>query len=401
MGSVFFDANGDKFPDLFIVSGSNEFDEGSKYYRPRLYLNDGKGQFTKYGSLPELYLTGSCAKVSDFDKDGDMDIFLGARTIPWKYGIAPDSYFLLNDGNGNFTNASNTIAPELKEFGFVKDAAWADIDTDGDDDLLVAAEWKSLSFFYNEGGKLKLQKNSGLDKITGWWNSIITADFDKDGDLDIVAGNLGLNSKLKADALNPVRMYVNDFDKNDSIEQILTVMVNGIEYPFNTRDEMTKQIPSLKKKYLSYQKFSQSKFSDFFPKDVIQKSIVYEVNDFKSVYIENKGDHVFEIKPLPKGVQFSTANAFLVEDFNKDGNLDILVGGNFFRSNIQMGRYDASYGQVLLGDGKNNFNCISASKSGFSVRGETRKILPIKLGSNMYYMAVRNNESVKFFTLNQ
>jgi hypothetical protein len=196
-------------------------------------------------------------------------------------------------------------------------------------------------------------------------------------------------------------MYVNDFDKNDSIEQILTHVLNGIEYPINTRDEMTKQIPSLKKKYLSYQKFSSAKFSEFFSKDIIQESKLFEANVFESVYIENKGNGKFEIEPLPKAAQMSTINAFLIDDFNKDGNLDILAGGNFFRSNIQMGRYDASYGQLLTGDGKGNFKSIPPSQSGFSVSGETRKIVPVKIGSRLSYMVVRNNDSVRFFTLNK
>lgn len=393
-----FDADGDQDLDLFVVSGGNEFFGKSKYMKSRLYLNDGNGQFNQYGKLPELFLTGSCVKVSDIDKDGDLDLFLGARAIPWKYGVPPDSFILLNDGNGNFTDASQQVAPDLKEFGFVKDATWADIDGDGDDDLIVAAEWKPISIFYNEKGKLKLQKSSDLDKIYGWWNAIAAADFDNDGDLDILAGNLGLNSKLKADSNNPVRLYVNDFDKNDSIEQILTHVVNGIEYPFYTRDEMTKQIPSLKKKYLSYQKFSETKFSDFFPREVIQKSRLYTANMFESVYIENKGRGSFEIRPLPTAVQFSTANTFLAGDFNNDGNMDVIVGGNFFRSNIQMGRYDASYGHVLLGDGKGNFKVMHGSESGFSVKGEIRGILPLKIGNGVHYMVVRNNDTVEFFT---
>jgi hypothetical protein len=401
VSAVLFDADNDKDLDLFVVSGGNEFYGKSKYMRPRLYDNDGKGNFRQSENISELHLTGSCAKVNDFDKDGDFDIFLGARAIPWKYGIPPDSYILLNDGKGNFSNASNEVAPDLNDFGFVKDATWADIDHDGDDDLIVVAEWKPISILYNNQGKLALQETKGLEKASGWWNTIAAADFDKDGDLDLVAGNLGLNSKLKAKVDGPVRMYVNDFDKNDSIEQILTHVVNGEEYPVNTRDEMTKQIPSLKKKYLSYQKFSEAKFSEFFPKNVIQESSVFEVNVFESVYIENKGDGSFEIKPLPNAAQLSTVNAFMVDDFNKDGNLDMIAGGNFYRSNIQMGRYDAGYGQVLLGDGKGNFKALPAVESGSSVPGETRKIWPVKIGDRVHYMIVRNNDSVKFLTLNK
>jgi enediyne biosynthesis protein E4 len=401
VNAVLFDADNDQDQDLFVVSGGNEFSGKSKYMKSRLYLNDGKGLFNQYGKLPELLLTGSCAKVSDLDKDGDMDIFLGARAIPWKYGIPPDSYILLNDGAGNFTDATAQAAPELKAFGFIKDATWSDMDNDGDADLVIAAEWKPITIFYNNQGKLKLQNSPQLEKITGWWNSIVTGDFDKDGDLDMLAGNLGLNSKLKTDSINPVRLYVNDFDKNDSTEQILTHVVNGIEYPFYTRDEMTKQIPSLKKKYLSYQKFSEAKFSDFFPKEVIEKSRRYVVNTFESVYFENKGKGNFEMKPLPVAVQLSTVNAFLPGDFNKDGNMDVLVGGNFFRSNIQMGRYDASFGQVLTGDGKGNFKAMPCTESGFIVKGETRKIAPLQIGGQVRYMVVRNNDTVEFFTLNE
>ncbi|MDH4057710.1 MAG: VCBS repeat-containing protein, partial [Cyclobacteriaceae bacterium] len=397
---VLFDADGDQDLDLFMVSGGNEFFGKSKYMKSRLYLNDGNGRFNQYGKLPDLFLTGSCVKISDFDKDGDLDIFLGARAIPWKYGIPPDSFILLNDGNGNFEDATQKVAPELKEFGFVNDATWADVDGDGDDDLIVAAEWRPISIFNNDQGVLKLQKSEGLEKNVGWWSAIVTADFDNDGDIDIVVGNLGLNSKLKADSRNPVKLYVNDFDKNDSTEQILTHVINGKEYPFYTRDEMTKQIPSLKKKFLAYQKFSEAEFKDFFPNEVITKSVQYSANMFESAYIENKGNGVFGMRPLPKAVQFSSANAFLTKDFNKDGNLDVMVGGNFFRSNIQMGRNDASFGFLLTGDGKGNFKAIPAHESGFSVTGEIRSIVPMKIGQQMIYLIIRNNDSVEFFTLN-
>ncbi|HEU5292964.1 MAG TPA: VCBS repeat-containing protein, partial [Cyclobacteriaceae bacterium] len=401
VSAVLLDADNDQDLDLFVVSGGNEFYGKSKYMRPRLYLNNGKGQYVLSDNLPELYLTGSCVRASDFDKDGDMDVFLGARAIPWKYGVPPDSYLLVNDGKGKFADATKQVTPELDDFGFVKDATWADMDRDGDDDLIVVAEWKPVAIFYNNQGKLQQHESTGLEIASGWWNTIATADFDNDGDLDMIAGNLGLNSKLKAKHDSPVRMYVNDFDKNDSIEQILTHVVNGVEYPVNTRDEMTKQIPSLKKKYLSYQRFSQAKFSEFFSKDIIQESKLYEANVFESVYIENKGNGSFDVRPLPKATQMSTVNAFLIDDFNRDGNLDILTGGNFYRPNIQMGRYDASFGQLLTGDGKGNFKSLPSVQSGLSVPGEIRKIWPVKVSGQVRYMIVRNNDTVKFLTLNE
>jgi enediyne biosynthesis protein E4 len=393
------DFDNDKDLDLFIVSGGNEFAGKSKYMQPRLYLNDGNGLFTRYGSLPEIYLTGSCVSLNDFDKDGDIDLFLGARATPWKYGIPPDSYLLLNDGNGNFSDVTVALATELKQFGFIKSAVWADMDQDGWDDLVVAAEWKPISIFYNQKGKLILRGLKQLDNSIGWWNSLAAADFDEDGDIDLVAGNLGLNSKLKADSKHPIRMYVSDFDKNGSVEQIVTHEVNEIEYPFNTRDEMMKQMPSLKKKYLSYQKFANAEFKDFFSQQLIDNSLIYTATTLESVYIENLGQNSFNISPLPKQSQFSTVNTILVDDFNNDHHLDLLLGGNFFRSNIQIGRYDASYGNVLLGDGKGSFIALPNSKTGISWRGPVRKIVPIQIGKTSYDVVITNNDSIKFIKL--
>ena len=399
--AVFFDFDKDEDLDLFVVSGGNEFSGKSKYMSPRLYLNDGQGIFNRYGQLPELYLTGSCVAVNDFDKDGDADIFLGARAVPGNYGIPPDSYILLNDGLGKFTNDTEQLAPELSKFGFVKAATWADLNNDGYEDLVVAAEWGPISVFENSSGRLTLTKAESLNNQAGWWNTIASGDFDNDGDVDMVAGNLGLNSKLKADFDNPVRMYVNDFDKNGTIEPILTHVVGGVEYPFYTRDEMTKQLPSLKKKYLSYEKFAKAEFKDFFPKETIRNSQKYSTTMFESVYIENLGNFVLKYKSLPKQIQFSTANAFEIRDFNNDNNLDVLVGGNFFRSNIQMGRYDANFGELLLGDGRGKFKCTPRSALGISLRGQISKILPVSIGKTKYELVIVNDDSVKLLKIIQ
>ena len=399
--AVFFDFDKNDDLDLFVVSGGNEFSGKSKYMSPRLYLNDGQGIFNRYGQLPELYLTGSCLAVNDFDKDGDADIFLGARAVPGNYGIPPDSYILLNDGLGKFTNATEQLAPELSKFGFVKAATWVDLNNDGYEDLVVAAEWGPISVFANSRGRLTLIKAESLNNQAGWWNTIASGDFDNDGDVDMVAGNLGLNSKLKADFDNPVRMYVNDFDKNGTIEPIMTHVVGGVEYPFYTRDEMTKQLPSLKKKYLSYEKFAKAEFKDFFPKETIRNSQKYSATMFESAYIENLGNFVFKYKSLPKQIQFSTANTFEIGDFNNDHNLDILVGGNFFRSNIQMGRYDANFGELLLGDGRGNFECVGRSTVGISLRGQISRILPISIGKNRYELVIVNDDSVKLLKIIQ
>ncbi|MCA4899382.1 MAG: VCBS repeat-containing protein [Bacteroidota bacterium] len=399
VASVVFDADNDKDIDLLVVSGGNEFSGKSEYLNPRLYLNNGKGIFEKRSDFPEINTTGSCAALADFDGDGDLDLFLGGRAVPWRYGVQADSYVLINNGDGKFANETSQVAAELNSFGFVNDAIWMDVDNDHDQDLVVASEWRPIEIFENKNGKLSLRKTKGLEGFSGWWNTVTAADFDGDGDLDMLAGNLGLNSKLKASAERPLRMYVNDFDKNGSLETILTSVIDGVEYPFNTRDELTKQMPSLKKKFLSYQKFANAPFKDFFPSQVVQASKIFQATSFESVYIENKGGFEFKLTALPRSVQLSTANAFLVDDFNKDGHLDVLVGGNFFRSNIQMGRYDASHGQLLVGTGNGSFRSMPGSKSGFAVKGEVRHILPLKVGTVSCYAVVRNNDAVEFFTL--
>jgi enediyne biosynthesis protein E4 len=399
--AVFFDADNDSDPDLFVVSGGNEFSGKSNFKQPRLYLNDGKGNFTISGGLPQIYLTGSCAAVNDFDNDGDMDIFVGARTTTWRYGIKPDSFMLLNDGKGNFSDETQRVAPQLLEFGFVKAAQWTDIDNDRDADLVIAAEWSPISIFINDSGKLHPLsiEGSGLEKSHGWWNAVTAVDYDDDGDIDLIAGNLGLNSKLKTSVEEPVRMFVGDFDSNDSTDQILTHYMNGKEYPFHTRDEITKQMPYLKKRFLSYKKFAETDFHTMFSESLLKNSIQYSAYTFRSSVIENLGNLKFRLKPLPAAAQFSTVNAIVAEDVDNDNKIDLILAGNFFPVNIQMGRYDASFGLVLKGDGRGRFLALPAKRSGFSVTDEVRSVRRITVGKITYYVAVRNNNTIEAFSL--
>jgi hypothetical protein len=401
--AVFFDVDGDQDMDLFVVSGGNEFTGKSRYMKPRIYLNDGKANFSASNGIPDVFLSGSCVSIDDIDQDGDTDVFIGARTTPWHYGIRPDSYLLLNDGNGNFMDVTDQRAPALRKFGFVKNATWADIDNDHDNDLLIAAEWSPITIFINEKGKLSLMKveHTGLEFSNGWWNFIEVTDFDGDGDLDMIAGNLGLNSKFKASVKEPVKMFVSDFDRNDSTDQVISHFVNGKEYPFHTRDEMTKQMPYLKKRYLSYHKFAEATLEDIFSDEELGKAQQFVAYTFETSYIENLGNLRFKIKPLPKALQFSVAETILIDDFNHDSKPDILVAGNYFPVNVQRGRYDASYGWVILGDGKGNFNVLPAFESGFSVAGETRQLRKINVDNKIYYLAIRNNDKVEVRTLKE
>ncbi|MEJ7645445.1 MAG: VCBS repeat-containing protein [Chryseolinea sp.] len=401
--AVFFDADNDQDSDLLVVSGGNEFSGKSEFRNPRLYLNDGRGTFTRSAQLKNLFLTGSSVAVNDVDQDGDNDVFIGGRSIPFNYGKRPDSYLLLNDGKGNFVDATKSAAPDLTGFGFIKEAIWADIDNDKDDDLVIAAEWSPITILLNDKGKLTRMplENSGLEKSNGWWNAIEAFDADNDGDMDLVAGNLGLNSKLKASVLEPVRMFAGDFDKNDSTDQVLTHFMNGKEYPFHTRDEMVKQMPGLKKRYLSYHKFSEAAFHDIFSDDDLkntQQSVAYT---FESSFIENLGGGKFRMQSLPAMAQVSTVNAILTGDFNNDKIQDIIIAGNFYPVNIQLGRYDASYGLLLTGDGHHTFTPIPGADSGLLLKGQTRKLRAINVGGTTYYIAVRNNERVVPFMLSK
>lgn len=399
MDAILFDADNDSDNDLLLIPGGNEFSGKSKYRRPRLHLNDGQGNFSDSDLMPEIYLNGSCASLADVDGDGDLDIFIGARSVPWHYGVKPDSYLLLNDGNGKFTDATATIASSLKELALVKDAAWTDIDHDGDPDLIVAAEWSPVIILLNTGGNLSRMQldGTGLEHTSGWWNTVIPADVDGDGDMDLIAGNMGLNSKLKTSLTEPVRMIVADIDGNDSTDQILSHYIQGQEYTFHTRDEMVRQLPFLKKKFLSYSKFASATLHDLLPENKYDVTERYEAATFESVIIENRGGLKFRVSPLPLAAQFSTVNSILADDFNGDQKMDILVAGNFYPVNIQLGRNDASYGLLLNGNDNTRFTAVPAFKSGFSVRGEVKHLRRIRIGNRNHIMAIRNSDSVEVF----
>jgi enediyne biosynthesis protein E4 len=401
-GAEFADVDGDGDLDLLLVPGGNEFTGNSKYRKVRVHLNDGKGNFTPSSLLADVYTTGSCVQLADIDGDTDLDVFIGGRSLPWNYGKKTDSFILLNEGNG-YVDVTDRVAPSLRNFGFVKDATWADIDHDKDVDLIIAAEWSPLTILLNEKGKLiPLDSDrSGLKNTNGWWQTVKAADLDQDGDIDFVAGNMGLNSKLTASVEHPVKMYVDDFDKNDSLDQVLTHWMGGKEYPFHTRDEMTKQMPYLKKRYLSYEKFSQATVNDMFTEDQLSSAEQYVANTFSSVWVENIGGNRFKIHDFPKAAQISSINSILVDDFDSDGVNDLLLAGNFYPINIQLGRYDASYGLFLKGKGNGTFTVVPAFISGFSVSGEVRSLKKMTIGGKVHYLAIRNNNTIEAFTIKQ
>lgn len=399
----FFDADGDGDMDLYVASGGNEFPNSASALIDRLYVNDGKGNFTKSPQiLPTfLYESTCCVKAADYDKDGDLDLFVGIRLEPFVYGVPKNGYILQNDRNGNFTDVTATVAPELKNLGMLTDAIWEDIDGDKDLDLLVVGDWFPITIFQNNNGVLKkiVNPKSNIVHSNGFWNAIKSADFDKDGDMDFVIGNHGLNTRFKATENEPITMYVNDFDRNGTAEQVITIFNGGAAYPLALRHDLVMQMPSLKKKYLKYENYKNQTIFDVFSSEQLNGTVEQKVYTTQTAILLNDGTGNFTLKPLPLQAQLAPVYGLCVEDFDKDGNVDIILGGNFYHAKPEVGIYDASYGLFLKGDGKGGFQPISAAQSGFSVKGEIRDMISIKIGGRPHVIIAKNNAPVEIFEM--
>ena len=401
LGSLFFDADGDGDQDLYVCSGGNEFSTSSTALIDRLYINNGKGNFKRSTQILPVskFESTSTVKAADYDKDGDQDLFVGVRLLPFSYGFPVNGYILNNDGKGNFREVSAQIAPELQNLGMITDALWTDVDGDHDDDLIVVGEYLPVKVFINDGGKFTDNtKGAGLDKSNGWWNSIEAGDLDNDGDIDFVVGNHGLNSRFKATHDRPVTMYVSDFDQNGSVEQIICAYSGDKSYPMALRHDLVAEIPSLKKKYLKYDSYKNETITDIFTPEQLKGAIKLEAYELSTCLFLNDGKGKFSMKPLPVEAQFSPTYGIEFSDFNKDGNQDILLGGNQYKAKPEVGRYDASYGLYLKGDGKGGFTTTTSRESGIKFEGEVRDIITIKVGKEQVILVTRNNASILAFT---
>ncbi len=392
---AFFDADNDGDNDLYIGSGGNEFYGQNPALKDRLYLNDGKGNFTqKTDALPNFFNQTSTIKPADFDKDGDLDLFIGTRSISVNYGKSPDSYLLENDGKGNFKHSTSIF----EKLGMVTDAVWADIDGDQDLDLVVIGEWMPIKVFLNQDGTLTNHQSLITNHHNGWWNTIESADFDNDGDVDFLVGNLGLNSNLQATEKEPVHLYLKDLDKNLSNDPILTYYRDGKEYTFAGLDELGMQLTYLKKEYRQYDKFAKSEFLEVFPKAVIKGARQLTANNFASVYLENDNGQLI-LKALPKAAQFAPIHSIAIDDFDKDGHLDAMLGGNFHEMQPAIGKMDASYGTFLKGHGDGTFTTVENSACGLWLKGQIRDLKPIQIGGEKYVIAGRNNDHLQLIEI--
>ncbi|UZR95629.1 VCBS repeat-containing protein [Chondrinema litorale] len=391
--AIFFDADNDGDADLYVASGGNEFSSISSSLLDRIYFNDGRGNFTRNKSaLPfTKYESTGCITASDFDGDGDLDLFVGNRLTPFNYGVSGNSYLLENDGKGKFKDVTNDFAPTFKAMGMVTSAVWQDIDNDNDEDLLVVGDWMPIKVFINENGKLTETKIPALDKSEGWWNTIQAGDFNDDGLIDFVVGNHGLNSRFEASKDKPLSMYVNDFDKNGTAEQIINQYYANASYPIVLRHDLVMQMPHLKKKYLKYDSYKNQTIHDIFTEQELKDAVVQNTYRLESVLLMNRGNGDFDLEPLPAEVQFSPTYAFLTGDFNNDGNLDILSGGNLYNVKPEVGRYDASYGLLLAGNGDGTFESVSSAKSGINLSGQVRDFEMLNVAGENILVVVKND----------
>jgi len=397
----FLDIEGDGDLDLYVVSGGNERSIPDRLMKDRLYINDGTGIFSRSSNLlAEFYHNGSCVRPFDFDEDGDMDLFVGSRSLPNAYGISPGSFLLENDGNGKFKDITVEIANDLSEAGMVSDAVWIDYDQDEDVDLVLVGEWMPVTILINEEGLFKRRDNlEGLQNTSGWWFSIEADDIDKDGDLDLVAGNVGFNTLFKANAEEPIKMYINDFDKNGTIEQLITYSNNGKEFLMASKDDLGKQLDFIHDEYPAYIDFAGKTLHDIFSQDQLEESIIKEANCFKScVFINNGG--VFDKIWLPMEVQFSPVRDISIDDFDGDEIKDVLLAGNFNSVRPAYGMYNASYGWFLKGKGGGEFDIWYPHESGFNVRGEVSKLRSIQINDEDYILVAKNRDRLLGFKVN-
>ena len=396
IGALLFDADGDRDNDLYIVSGSNEYYDGSAYYQDRLYLNDGKGKFTlAVDRLPPIRHSGSCVIAVDFDKDGDLDLFRGGRLRALQYPMPGKSYLLKNE-QGHFRDVTDKLAPALRLVGMVTDAVWTDLDRDSWPDLIVVGEMMPITVFKNNQGTLAHLPVKSLDGSEGFWNCIQAGDFDHDGDSDFVLGNMGLNSRYRVSPNQPMRVYSGDYDGNGRLDAIATYYLQGVEYPIASRDELGRQLPLIKKQFTNYALYAEAQLTNLLPPEKQQSSTVLRACQQQSIILENTGGS-FRLRPLPSLAQWGPIQSLLVDDIDRDGHLDVLAVGNAYEAESVAGQYDALVGLMLKGNGKGEFRSLLFSQSGFLADGDCKSIVGLNRAANRLFVVSANKGPLRLF----
>ena len=397
--ALFVDLNGDAALDLYVVSGGNEYPSNDFHYSDRVYLNDGRGNFTKGAIMGLARTSGSVVKAEDVDADGDMDLFVAGRHVPHQYPSPATSMLLINEG-GQLVNKTESFAPEFKHLGMVTDALWTDYDADGDPDLMLSGEWMPLTIFNNQNGLLSKATIPSFENTAGWWFSLASADIDGDGDPDYLAGNLGLNYKYKTSPEKPFDVYYNDFDGNNKYDIVLGYYNQDKHFPLRGFSCSSEQVPILKSTFKKYDVFASLQIEEVYGEENLKQSLHYETQTFASHFIENLGNGQFALSPLPYQAQLSSINAFHIEDFNADGQQDILAVGNLFVSEIETPRNDAGVGLFLQGKSGNNLQSIPVAESGFYTPLDAKKMAKINIGGIAHILVANNNDRLQLFKIN-
>ncbi|NGP76005.1 VCBS repeat-containing protein [Balneolaceae bacterium YR4-1] len=401
-GTLLFDAENDGDLDLYIVSGSVENRRGSDNFQDRFYENDGEGRFSyRPEALPDITESGMAVRASDFDRDGDLDLFVGGRVVPNFYPLPASSYLLRNDSESGeivFTDVTPDFAEPLREIGMISDALWTDFDNDGWTDLILAGEWMPLTFLKNREGKLvDITDESGISQHSGWWNSLAGGDFDRDGDIDYIAGNLGLNSLYQGSAEEPVSIYGKDFSEQGLFTGLPTTYIPDAEgmkkeFPVHPRDEVLEMLRRRDAPFQSHANYGRSTLNDIFTEEDLKDAVILRAQYFESAYIENLGEGKFAIRALPVEAQFAPLFGMIVDDFNADGNPDVLLNGNDYGAQVQIGGYDALNGLLLKGDGAGNFEPLSIAESGIFIPGDGKALVKVQ-GADGSYLAFASQNS--------
>ena len=405
LGIVIFDADNDGDQDFYVASGGNEFKAGSLGYVDRLYENKGENRFERVegGLPPNIRTSGLNVTTTDFDHDGDLDLFVGGRLVPHKYPYPAESHLLENVSTSTrpkFVEVTDKALPELRSLGLVTASSWVDFDNDGWEDLVVVGEWMPIKFFKNTKGSFTDVTDQLLPgKSSGWWFDIQKGDFDNDGDQDLIVGNLGKNYKYQASDEAPFKVYLNDFDSNLSSDIVLSYKKGETEFPVRGRQCSSQQMPAIKGKFKDYNSFASASLKQIYTTKLLEESLSYEITSFASVYLENN-EGVFTAKPLPQLAQLSSINKFVVDDFNADGHLDVVLAGNLYNAEVETPRNDSSFGLYLQGDGAGNFAAHTMMESGLKIVGDVRGMELLSKNGEKHILVARNNAGLQLVKVN-